>query len=497
MKVLLIHLPYYRGQQWSLPLGLAYIASVLLQAGLEVDVLDINLLKLKKQYSPDILFKKLKNNSYFFIGFGAVFFDFSYFQRLSTEIRNICPDTFQVIGGQWASRLAELLVESTSVDAVVLGEGEEVILEIVDYLRAGKPVSELRYVHARGKPYVHEFALVQDLDEVPQPARHLFDIKQHRVETWLNDPMLYFSTIVATRGCSRKCVFCNPLGGRKLRTRSAENIIDEMEGLYREYGIKYFRFNDEVFLGSNRKILDFCNALEKSGLKITFAIWSWSTNLNEETIGRLRDVGCNAIQVGIESGSPYILEQMNKVQNLQSVKKTVRLISDYGIRCGSGWLTGTPGETKETLQETKNLIMELNKIYNFTIPRISTIKFLVGSPLYNMAKERSSFTDLEFIADSDANQMFKFVNLTGLDTAEYIDAVDNINRELKQDFYSQNNRIIRRLLLTDQIDYKNLLRTFAIKDVSAVMKKFGYVMADNLSALLSKFKHIVDRGITA
>src|SRR3990172_2620730 len=124
MKVLLIHLPYYHGQRWSLPLGLAYIASVLLKAGVEVKVLDINLLTLKNKYSPNKLKEMLESEKFLFIGFGAVFFDFTYFQKLSSEVKSICPDTPQIIGGQWASRIPELLVNHTNIDAVVLGEGE-------------------------------------------------------------------------------------------------------------------------------------------------------------------------------------------------------------------------------------------------------------------------------------------------------------------------------------------------------------------------------------
>lgn len=485
MNILLIHLPYYHGQQWSLPLGLAYIASSLSQAGFGVEVVDIDLLMKKGGYQPDKLLKRLREREYLFIGFGGVFFDFTFFRKLSFEIKKTAPETFQVIGGQWASRIPEVLLHNTAVDAVVLGEGEETVVRIANSLQSGKSVSELNYVCTNDKPLVKEYGLVQDLDSVPFPARDLFDLKHHRLERWAPDPLRYFATMVATRGCARKCVFCNPLGGKVLRTRSPENIIEEMIELHKKYNIKYFRFNDEVFLGSNKKIIDFCQVLKSSGLKITFSIWSWSENLNPEAVSLLRECGCNRIQIGIESGSPAILAEMNKVQDLSRVQQKIKIISDNGISCGSGFLTGTPGETKDTLQQTKNLILDLYDIKNFSISKINSIKFLVSSPIYELAKEQGFIkSDLDFIIECDRNMMFKFINLTKLNDKDYSDTLNKINNELKWKFYSKHkSRILKRLLLSDQIDYQRVLRAFTVSDLIPITKKLFYTLLDNLNNL--------------
>jgi anaerobic magnesium-protoporphyrin IX monomethyl ester cyclase len=492
MKVLLIHLPYFKGQPWSLPLGLAYIAAVLLKAGFEVEVLDIALLTIKGEYSSEDLYQKLKKEKYLFIGFGAVFFDFSYFRKLSEGIREICPNTPQIIGGQWASRIAEVLVNNTNVDAVIMGEGEDVVLKIAESLSNKKPISQLRYVHVKDKPYTDEFAIVEDLNKLPFPARHLFDMDYHKLEIWLPDPLLGFSTILATRGCPRECVFCKPLGGKRLRARDPENIIQEMKELNTKCGIKYFRFNDEGFLGSNRKIIDFCNTLKNSGLNITFSIWSWSHNISEEAISCLKDAGCIRVQLGIESGSPEILKEMNKVQDLEKIKQKIQFISDQGLYVGSGFLTGTPGETEQTLEETKNYIKELNKVRNFEIAKIDFIKFLIGSPIYRTAKEKGIIeNDLGFIIDSDKDQMFKFINLTKLDEEKYANMVKNINKELIWDYYSKYKiRILRRLFLCDQIDCKNFIKHLSLKDSSIIIKKIEFVLKDNFYSFLSKCKFL-------
>lgn len=484
-KVLLIHLPYYKGSSWSLPIGLAYIASALLKAGLEVEVLDIYLLHERGQYSSQMLYRKLKGEKYLFIGFGAVFFDFSLFRKLSMEIRKICPDTFQVIGGQWASRIPDVLVNDTRVDAVVMGEGEEIIVQIADLLRSGKSIGELRYVHVKNKPRMEGFAVVQDLDKLPFPARHLFDMDFYRLEMWTLDPLLYFSPMVATRGCPRKCSFCNPLGGRSFRTRSPANIIQEIKELVETYRIKFFRFNDEVFMGSNEKVLSFCDAIEESGLKITFRIYSWSEKLSEEAIRRLKSVGCNRIEVGIESGSPRILKEMNKVQNLELAKQKLQSISDHGMFCGSGFLTGTHGETEETLQETKNYIKELHKIPNFEREDIHFIKVLVGTPLYDLAKERGLIgSDMEFLVDNDKEQMFRIINLTRFNQEEYVDILGRINNELARNYFSSIPRVIKRLFFYYQIDYRNTLRVFSVKDVPAIVRKLGYLLRAQIKALI-------------
>ncbi|MDD5697531.1 MAG: radical SAM protein [Victivallaceae bacterium] len=490
MKVLLIHLPYYHRQPWSMPLGLAYIASVLLKLGIEVKVLDINLLTTKGRYSPKMLDDKLKEDKYLFIGFGAVFFEFTYFRKLSAQIRQTAPDTCQVIGGQYASRIAEALVENTTVDAVVMGEGEEIVPLIVDSLCTGKPLKDLQYVHTRGKPYVQEFAIVKDIDSCPFPARHLFDMEYHKLERWAPDPLFGFSTILATRGCVRKCVFCQPLGGRKLRTRSPENIINEMKYLNENYGVKYFRFNDEAFLGQNEKVLAFCDALENSGLKVVFSIWTWAEPLNERTISRLKEVGCNRIQVGIESGSPQILKEMNKVQNLEKVKRNVQLISDQNLICGSGFLTGTPGATKETLYETRDYIKQLYSIRNFSIARINQIKLMVGSELYRIAKEKGLISDdLEFVLNADEEQMFPCINFTNFDQKEYTRILNDINKELKWDYYSKYKiRIIERLIFADAIDYRNLIRLLSIRDIPTILKKFASVVIRDMQQWATKIK---------
>jgi radical SAM superfamily enzyme YgiQ (UPF0313 family) len=490
MKVLLIHLPYYRGQKWSLPLGLAYIAAVLLEAGVDVKILDINLLTVKKRYSPEILKKILESEKFIFIGFGAVFFDFTFFQKLSSDIKNICPNTPQIIGGQWASRIPELLTDNTSVDAVVLGEGEEIVLQIVDCLHNEKPIDQLQYVHVKNKAFVNEFAVVKDLNKIPFPARHLFDMNSQRKEMWVNDPMLPFATVLATRGCVYNCVFCKPLGGKSMRSRRPDNIIKELLELNKKYGIKYFRFNDEVFLGTNKKVIEFCDALEKSGLKIVFAIWSWSAALSEAAIKRLKDVGCNLIQVGIESGSPTILKEMNKIQNLQSAKKQIELLSENGISCGSGFLTGTPGETIETLRETKEYLKELNLIRNFSLPRIHTIKFFSGTPLYNTAKQKGFIrSDLEIVKESDKNQMYIFINLTNINVDEYMKELKKINNELKRDYYLKHkSRIVKRILNATLIDYRNLFKLMSFKDAGVIISKFITVLREELSSIGLKIR---------
>lgn len=491
MKVLLIHLPFYQGQRWSLPLGLAYIAAVLLKAGCGVDVLDINLLIKKRQYSTEVLKHKLKTTKYLFIGFGGVFFDFTFFRNLSAMIKKTYPNTYQVIGGQWASRIAEVLVNNTDVDSVVMGEGEEIILQISDSLSTGRSVGKLQYVHVKNKPCLNEFATVKDLDRIPFPARELFDMRHHRLEIRVPDPLLYYSTIIATRGCPRRCVFCSPIGG-VIRTRSPENIIQEMKELNEKYGVKYFRFNDEVFLGSNEKVIAFCDALEKSRLKIIFSIWGFSETLDEKVIRRLKDVQCNRIELGIENGSPQILKEMNKIQNLERVKKTVKIMSDNGLSCGSGFLTGTPGETIMTLEENKRYIKELNKIRNFTIPKINLIKLLIGTPIYNLAKGKRLITsELEFIIDSDKNQMFRYFNLTGLDENEYFARLRTMNNELRWDYYSRCKiRLIKRLFLANEIDYVNLVKNISLKDIPAITRKVSFILRDNFYSLLFKLKFL-------
>lgn len=259
----------------------------------------------------------------------------------------------------------EVLSNYKDLDIVIRGETELTIDEIVK----GKNLKNIKGItYRRGKGVIRnkERPFLADLDKLPFPARHLLNNKLYRFP----DTDSSYALIWTGRGCPYSCIFClvGKVSGKKLRTRSVKNVLQEIESCINDHHIKTFFFRADTFTWKKDWVIEFCNELIKRDLKIRWGTNSRVDTIDEEMIRLMKKAGCDVIGFGIESGSQEILDKMKKGITLDQARKAVNLCDKYGIKTLLFFVLGMPWDTKKTIEETINFAKELpGTFYNFGI----------------------------------------------------------------------------------------------------------------------------------
>jgi len=393
------------------PFGLGYISGVLLEAGHEVDVLDIN----AKRIPEDIVLKKIKESDYDIIGIGGLITTYKYVKWLTHEIKKIKPKTKIVLGGGVGAAIPELAFEKMNTDFIVMGEGEITITELLDKIDKPNSVKGICYKENGVVHRTPERELIKDLDTIPFPAWDSFpmDIYTRPISRsgWVKrSDMLY------GRGCPFMCTFCWHNFGHTNRLRSNDNVIEEIKLLKDKYDIKYIEFDDDCITTNREHLIEFCNRMmeEKLGLK-----WECSSRVNlidEEMLRIMKKAGCNNITYGIESGSQKMLNSMRKGTTVEQGKRAIELTKKVGMRPHAGFMVGTVGETKETIQETVKFWKDIN-IASQRMEIFFTTPF-PATQLYNYAKERGLIKNEDKYIEKLGDVADFTINLTDMSDEE-------------------------------------------------------------------------------
>jgi radical SAM superfamily enzyme YgiQ (UPF0313 family) len=247
-------------------------------------------------------------------------------------------------------------------DFVLIGEGEETLLELVDAVQAGD------YSGVRGLAYLQNGALVKtparpvmrDLDALPMPAWDLVDMEAYRAIHLKHQG--YFSLNVSTtRGCPFKCNWCaKPIYGNRYNARSPRHVVKEIRWLKDRYRFDHIWFCDDIFGLKPGWVNDFADQVEKEGLRFHFKIQSRADLLLQENyVAALARAGCENSWMGAESGSQKILDAMDKGTSVEQIHAATKLLREYGIRPSFFIQFGYPGETKEDIRKTIRMINSL------------------------------------------------------------------------------------------------------------------------------------------
>lgn len=263
------------------------------------------------------------------------------------------PDNWIVFGGIHPSALPHDTLKNKYVDAVVIGEGEKAILEIVE----GNHQSIIQV------PYI------QNLDELPFPDRHL--IKQEtNIQQAYKDNGIRIASIFGRRGCPFRCVFCasHCVWTRKIRFRSPQNVLDEFEQVVKEFKIDFIKFADDTVGIRKDWITNFCQ--EKIARKISTP-WGCNIRVNtidEEMLSWMKKSNCQEVWAGVESGSPKILQDMKKGITVEQLKRTFKITKEMGFFRRAYILLGMPNESYQDINLTEKLIDEIEPdMVGFTI----------------------------------------------------------------------------------------------------------------------------------
>ncbi|MCM8782110.1 MAG: B12-binding domain-containing radical SAM protein [Candidatus Omnitrophica bacterium] len=251
----------------------------------------------------------------------------------------------------------DILEKYEDLDIILRKENEITVSE----LACGKRLEEIEGITYRVNGNTirnKDRAFINDLDNLPFPARHLVNNKLYvRLDT--GEPQ---ATIQTSRGCPGECIFCvaNKLSGRKIRFRTPANICDEIEECINKYNIKNFFLRADTFTYNKDWCRDVCHEILKRNLKIEWVCNTRADTLDEKLLDIMKKSGCYAMTIGIESGNQEILDKIKKGITLEQVRKAVKLCKEKGIFLDGYFLIGFPWDNRETIEESIDFALYLN-----------------------------------------------------------------------------------------------------------------------------------------
>jgi len=337
------------------PLGLAYIASALEEVGHQVDLIDAIALCLSKeevserieQFDPEL------------VGITAMTPTF----HGALEAAKIAKKNNRktLIGGVHMSIYAEETLSYEEVDFGVVGEGEETIVELCSALEEGQDYSSIEglcYKLDDGAIKVSGPRIVMDLTKLPMPSYHLLPMEKYSSIIGMTP----VSTMMGSRGCPYQCGFCfKTPSDKKYRTRSVENIVDEIEFLIENYKIKEVMFYDDIMPRAYAR--DLSNEIIKRDVKIKWQTPQRVNLVNPELLKLMAKAGCHILRFGVEQGDPDMMQLVEKRTTIDQVHKSFQQANDAGIKTFAYFIIGYLGETEQTMQATIDLAKDLNPTY--------------------------------------------------------------------------------------------------------------------------------------
>jgi radical SAM superfamily enzyme YgiQ (UPF0313 family) len=257
----------------------------------------------------------------------------------------------------------QILEENPTVDGIVRGEAEMTIKDLALALDEQDDLSGVMGMTYRqgNEVYVNpDRRLIEDLDSLPFPARHIVSQDGYRAAIYSGDRP---TAMVSSRGCPYHCVYClwpDTLYGHNFRARSAANVVDEMEHVVKDYGVDEIYFDDDCLTLNKKRVLEMCRLLLERGVGVDWIVQARVDTVDREVLTAMKEAGCHYILFGVESGSPKMLEVMKKRITLDRAKEAFRECRELGIKTQAFFLFGVPGETKETIEETIEFAKELD-----------------------------------------------------------------------------------------------------------------------------------------
>jgi radical SAM superfamily enzyme YgiQ (UPF0313 family) len=389
MKILLISTNTATSPYPVFPLGCGIIASVLKEAGHDVRLFDVmaesegrqplnkiceSLNCEVRRFMPEIVGISIRNIDNVNILEEQSFLDIP--KKIIDSMREIIPDVPVMMGGSGFSIIPDKILEFTGADYGVVGEGEQLVLDLVNALETGNPPSE-KLLHSRGAGLCGD-----EIKGSNYFANNAITTKPLSTYYRGTGSILPLQT---KRGCLNNCVYCTYpfLEGRTLRSRTPEDVVSEMKILKEEHGADFIFFTDSVFNDADGEYLKIIEAIEKSGIDIPWtAFFQPDPKLDGDTADRLIAAGLHSVELGPDATSDTTLKAIGKKFNFDDVIKCNELFADRHIAVANYFMMGGPGETQQTAVEGVENITKLDMSVSFVF---LGIRILPGTPLYKIA----------------------------------------------------------------------------------------------------------------
>jgi radical SAM superfamily enzyme YgiQ (UPF0313 family) len=375
------------------PLGLAYLASYLRKYGNFTNIVIID------KEDPIAALRREKPD---LVGISAMTYEFPRAKKFAQEVKRTLGIPV-ILGGHHISLMPSHF-DGSAFDVAVIGEGEQTLLELLNLFdRRGKfDAAELRKV--KGVEFLNDHGglelterrpLLEPLDLAPFPARDLLKMKEYYValrKATLKNFGVYTS-MLTSRGCPFTCVFCSTrLFWQKARFHSARYVVDEMKELTEKYRLDGIIIFDDLFIANRARAEEIAKLLKEEGLrdKLRFHIYARANLINDETCKIMADMGVEATEFGLESGSDRVLNFL-KAGNVTVAdnRKALQLCKKYGFRTIGSLIIGSPGETEDDFRQTMSLV----KDPNLDQAHVYQLTPYPGTKIWDIAKQQGIVSD--------------------------------------------------------------------------------------------------------
>jgi anaerobic magnesium-protoporphyrin IX monomethyl ester cyclase len=452
--------PHRRSDKYlEYPIYLAYVVAILEKAGIEVHFIDgvADDLSIEafvdeaKKVGPDLVAMECSTPS--------ITNDLNTAKKLKEELKG----TFIVLTGSHPTYFhKEILSENEFVDAIARGEFDLTIRDLALALRNGQQLQDVAGISYRDGKSVRvnvNRPLIQDLDALPFPARHIVKSNHYREAVFTGQRC---TTIVSSRGCPYQCIFClwpRTMYGNKFRQRSPRNVVDEVQHVVDEYGVDEIYFDDDCLTLDRKRLLKICREIVKRDIDVKWMCQARVNNVDQEVLQAMKKAGCHYIKYGVESGSQKMLDAMKKGITLEEVRKAFKATRKVGIKTQAFFLFGLPWETRETAKETIEFAKEIK-------PDSAQFAIVVphpGTELYDLCLQKG-WLKYESWEDFDCRKA-----LIQTDTLSIADPMEYRSKAYRE-FYLRPSYILRTTLkMWNPKEAKRIIRS-----AKSIMERMSY-----------------------
>ena len=511
-KVLLIEPPVTRPSDFDKkkvrlgilpPLGLAYIAAVLQKSDIEVKIIDCLIEgnmegtqygsdQIRYGLSDSQIEKEIQIFSPDKVGISCLFsakeFDLI---NVCKIVKKVNPNIITACGGAHPTAMYNSLLKDPNLDYVIFGEGEYTTQKLIDTINSKNDLSQVDGIAYKENgiikvnPKTH---YIENLDELPLPARHLLKMDKY-LES--NSPhsgikRMPFTSMVTSRGCPNKCSFCviKILWGQKVRYRSPENVLMEIEDLINTYNIKEIHFEDDNFSANKKRTKTILQGIIDKGWDLTLSSPSGLAihALDEELLSLMKKAGYYSISLAIESGDEDVLKMMHKPVKLKKVKEIIKNARKYDLKTKGFFILGYPGETKEQMQRTIDFAKNANldwAIFFMATP-------IPGSDLEKMCREKG------YLVNNSIDYIRQFYK-SGINTPEFTpEYIENTREHANFMINFENNSNIRLGNYDRAIeDFKEVTSLYPHLDFAHYYLGVAYEKCGNRQSAVNEFEIVL------
>jgi len=364
-------------------LGIACLASFLEKSQYKVDILDAFVLRISKEKTLE----EIKNCNPKIVGITAVTSEFPYAIDLCKEIKARFPQIITILGGPHAT-IMPFTCDDLAIDYVALGEGEETMLELADFLlrKKGKKenINGIAYRENGKLKLTQSRALINNLDDLPFPAYHLLPMDMYRPYA-IFDLHRKFTSLITSRGCPYQCTYCtsSTVFGKRWVGMSAKRVFELLVYLQDSFGINHFYFQDDEFTLNHARIEELCKLIIESKRDMIWECLARADHVTEEMIQLMAQAGCRGIVFGAEMGYQWGLEKIKKNVKLEQITKATSTCRRAGINTRVSFMMGFPWESSKEIRQT----IRFAKSLDVDIAYFQILVPYPNTPLYKEIKE--------------------------------------------------------------------------------------------------------------